>query len=176
MGEYIDDEQLGVDQEGDTDLVKQLRHQIKSLGTELHQTKAERDQLKTAGRTTTITQLLDEHKITNAAKVAKLIPADVEATKGGIDAWLGEFGDVFGIQKQATPTGETPAAGTEQAPAVPGQPTLIPSDVQAQWSAVQAAEQQAQVIAPVGLDRTIQELEALRGKGFEAVQEYMRTH
>lgn len=174
MGEYIDDEQLGIDQDGDTDLVRQLRHQIKTLGTELHQTKAERDTLKTAGRTTTIAQLLDERKITGAQKVAKLIPADVEATAGGIDAWLGEYADVFGIQKQAAPTGEKPAA--EQPPAVPGQPTLIPSDVQAQWSAVQTAEQQAQAIAPVGLDRQISELEALRGKGFEAVVEYMQSH
>jgi hypothetical protein len=174
MCEYgNNDEPLEVDQDGDTDLVKQLRHQIKTLGTELHTTKAERDVLKTAGRTTTITQLLEGRKINGAQKVAKLIPADVEATDGGIDTWLGEYADVFGIQKQAAPTGEAPADGT---PPAPQAPSLVPSEIQTQWSAIQSAEQSGEPIAPVGLDRQLAELNALKGKGFEAVQEYLQTH
>lgn len=55
------------------------------------------------------------------AKVAKLIPSEVEATEEAVKAWLKDFDDVFVGSASATPptTGEPAASDEPTAPSVP---------------------------------------------------------
>lgn len=88
-----------------------VRAQLRKLEKE---NKALQEQLAKAAqqvRETAITGVLTAKKL--PAKVAKLIPADVEATEEAVSKWLGDYSDLFTPQSDTT----TQPANTD------GQPT-----------------------------------------------------
>lgn len=85
-----------------------LRKQLEETLARLKTLEGENANLKTQARTSAISNLLTEKKYN--AKVAKLIPADVEPTAEGVQKWLDEFGDVFNVQKDA----EAESGGTDE--------------------------------------------------------------
>ncbi len=161
MPEYITDESLFVDQETDTDLVRQLRHQLKETGKRLHTAETRVTELETTGRKSTIAELLTAKGVKNGAKVAALIPADVEPTESGVNTWLDEYKDVFGITAE-------PAEGGGNSDAT-NQGSTVSADAQAQWAAAQAAEHSGTQNAPVGAERLFQDIRGLEGKSFDEV-------
>lgn len=85
------------DQDSDSQLVKDLRAQIKSLGSENKTLKTENETFKVEKRTASVADILKAKSIN--PKVAALIPSDVAADEGSVDKWLEEWGDVFGVKK-----------------------------------------------------------------------------
>lgn len=179
MGEYIDKPELLEDQESDSNLVRDLRHQIREANKHITAITADLGTARKENRDSTIGKMLVTHGITDEkklSKVVKLIPADIEATEKGLKSWIDEFGDVFGIGSE--PAATTPPAqageGVQPAGAAPGAQSTVPPEMQAMWAAAQATEQAGTVQAPVGVDRFRADLAALKGKGFDAVMEALQ--
>ena len=84
------------DQLEGTDLVKQLRTQLKAQKKASDEALEELKGFRQEQRTRTLASKLTEKGLN--AKVAKLVPADVE----DVDAWLTEYGDVFGITQNGS--------------------------------------------------------------------------
>lgn len=111
MGEYNDEfDNLTQDDHNDSDLVKQLRKQLREA------TKAKADLEKEVGsfraekRSTTIADVLKAKGVN--PKVAKLIPTDLEPSDEAVAGWLEEWGDVFGVV-QPEKGAEAPGNGSE---------------------------------------------------------------
>ena len=86
------------DQLEGTELVKQLRTQLKAQKKANDEAAEELKAFRQERRTQTLASKLTEKGLN--AKVAKLVPQDVE----DVDAWLTEYGDVFGINQTETDT------------------------------------------------------------------------
>ncbi len=98
-----EDEDGNIDGAG-TDLVKDLRKQIKTKDAELA---AQGDRLKTlemADRKRTVAEVLKSKGVKEG--LAAYYPADAEATPEKVAAWVVENADVFGVT--LTPPEETP--------------------------------------------------------------------
>lgn len=94
MSEYQDDFDFENDDESGSDLVKQLRKQVKELSKTLQEREAQIDEFASMGREKDIAQALEEMGVN--PKVAAFIPDDVEDYED-LQYWLGEYGDVFGV-------------------------------------------------------------------------------
>lgn len=81
----------------DSKLVKDLRKQINALSKELDEAKAESGPLRAKLRQREIADVLTERGL--KPKIAKFIPADVEMD--GLDSWLQENAEVFGLDLSA---------------------------------------------------------------------------
>lgn len=81
------------------DVVKQLRKVNRSLEKRLRELETEATSLKTAQRQRTVKDVLSAKGVN--PKVATFIPSDIEPTEEAVTAWLGEYGDVFGVQAPA---------------------------------------------------------------------------
>lgn len=89
---------LLTDQDDDSQLVKDLRAQIRKLSGEKKALEAENNEFKATQRSSSVADILKSKSIN--PKVAKLIPADVEATEESVTKWLEEWGDVFGVVQE----------------------------------------------------------------------------
>lgn len=111
-----DDNDFDIDEilNDNSDLVKQLRKQLRSKESELKKFESELSELRTAQRQNTIASVLSEKGV--SPKVAKFIPSDIDATPEAIDAWVNENADVFGIQvaKQSTQPSQADLATLRQ--------------------------------------------------------------
>ena len=88
------------DQLEGTELVRQLRSQLKAQKKASDEALEELKGFRQEQRTRTLASKLTEKGLN--PKVASLIPTDVE----DVDTWLTEYGDVFGIKQAA---GDPPA-------------------------------------------------------------------
>lgn len=100
------------DGHGNSDLVKQLRAALKAKNKEAQEFKAELDKLARTSRERSLADVLRDKELD--PKVAKLYPADAEPTAEAVDAWLSEFGDVFGVSNPAASVGEDVQAAARQ--------------------------------------------------------------
>lgn len=167
MPEYTDSEyaELTTDQDGDSPLLRSLRKQVRDLASKNKVLVEENGTLRTENRSTSLRDLLDERKVNNASKVAALAAKfDVEPTKEAVDAWLSEYGDVFGVTQDSGEGNTMPSDGSQPSAAQNVQTTTVPGDQQTSWSQIQAAEQAGQVNAPVGVDRIQAEIRSLASK------------
>ena len=96
--------------QSDSDLVRQLRKQLKSKEAELKKFESEIGELRGAQRTNLIQSVLSEKGV--SPKVAKFIPNDIETTPEALEAWINENADVFGFQvkRQEQPSQQDLAA------------------------------------------------------------------
>lgn len=140
MSRY-DDDDLELDETSDvkdTPLVKDLRKQIKDLQKQNQTLNEENSGFKTKQRVSDLAEVIKSKGLD--AKVASLYPKDAEATPEAVDAWLAEYGTVFGIK----------AGSDEQTPDAPEadatDPGLDPT-MQRAYLRMQATEGSAQVPA-----------------------------
>ena len=89
---YYDDEEEDTVQ---NDGINQLRKVNRALEKRTKELEQELASLKTQTRQRTVKDMLTAKGV--PAKVAALIPQDIEPTEEGISGWLQEFGDVFGV-------------------------------------------------------------------------------
>jgi len=101
------------DQDDDSQLVKDLRAQIRKLSGEKKALEAENSEFKATQRSSSVAEILKSKGINT--KVAKLIPADVEANEESVTKWLEEWGDVFGVAQKDESTDPDPTPGTQAA-------------------------------------------------------------
>lgn len=82
----------------ETTLLRQLRKQLKDAQKRDAEREAELAQLRGQNRERSLSEVLSTKGL--SSKVAKLYPKDAEATPEAVDAWLSEYGDVFGVQAE----------------------------------------------------------------------------
>lgn len=107
MTEWTEYDGYEDDDQGGNDLIKTLRKKIADDAKTAKQRDEEFKTLQTQVRTRTVADVLSDKGI--PAKVAGLIPETVEATKAAVETWLGEYGDLFGINQADTGTESTTA-------------------------------------------------------------------
>lgn len=139
-----------VDDGSETSTLKDLRKQREDAVNEAKALKAQLAALQNQVRTQTVAGVLKDKGV--PAKVAKLVPADVEATEEAVVKWLEEFGDVFGA---AAPAATTTTG--EDAPPKPG----VSQEAAAQLRAIQNVEAGGIPDAPVGLQRDLAKIQEL---------------
>lgn len=98
MAEYDDYED---DFESGSDLVKQLRKQLKEMSAALKERDEMLDEFFSATREEQIAESLSEMGL--SGKIAKFVPDDVEDEDDLVD-WLAEYGDAFGVSAKDTTT------------------------------------------------------------------------
>lgn len=147
------------DDDEETPLVKRLRDEIKQRDTRLQELdgtlaeqKKELTSLRPQVRLTSVREVLSDLKVN--PKVAKLIPSDVEVTKDAVSAWLDEYGDVLGIQKQEQAAPQTGTTAPVEGAAAP----LVTEETANQWERIQSADSSAGATSP---DKETKDLAAL---------------
>ena len=88
-----------------TELVKDLRKQLREKASSEKELAEKLAKLENQLRTETVSKVLEGRGV--PAKVAALIPSNVEATADGVGKWLDEYGDVFNIPKSEVQATET---------------------------------------------------------------------
>jgi hypothetical protein len=134
----------------DSDLVKRLRAEIAKRDKVLATKDAEFETLRGEVRRQSVANVLRDMGV--KAKVANLIPKDVDPTAEAVTAWVKEYEDVFGSAREATPQESAPK--TEQADSTPGpqgQANVAPETIQA-WQRMQTAEAAPGSTTPTGDD------------------------
>lgn len=91
---YDDEEEDTVQDNG----INQLRKVNRALEKRTKELEQELASLKTQTRQRSVKDVLTAKGV--PAKVAALIPQDIEPTEEAISGWLQEYGDVFGVQGQ----------------------------------------------------------------------------
>jgi hypothetical protein len=113
------DDLLDDDLSDGSDLVKQLRAALKSANKEKADQAKRLAELEKGQRTKSLADVLKEKGVSE--KVAKLYPSDADVSAEAVDAWLGEYGDVFGIEKQETAASDEAQEAASRISGVAGQ-------------------------------------------------------
>lgn len=111
MAEFSDTD-LYEDQPEDSTLLRQLRKELRKKTEALTEANKKIESAEKESRTTTLERLLTDKGA--KAKLARFIPADVEATPEAVDAWIDEYSDVFNIQRSETGEAEPSGEAQEQ--------------------------------------------------------------
>ena len=96
MSDYDDDD---VNERDSNELPAALRKQLKAKDKELAEIREQFKAVASRDRERTLSDALTSRGLN--AKVAKLLPADLDLSPESIDAWLTDYADVFGLQKPA---------------------------------------------------------------------------
>lgn len=94
MAQFEDEFDMDDTESSGTDLVKQLRKQVNELSKALKEREQEVAEFYTMSREQEIGEALSDMGIN--PKIAAFVPDDVE-DYDDLSAWLGEYGDVFGL-------------------------------------------------------------------------------
>ena len=90
----IDDDEFDSFDDG-SKLLKKLRRELSQTKKALKERGDELSSLKTETRKRTVRDVLSANGLN--PKIAAFIPSDIEPDEGAINAWINEYGDVFGI-------------------------------------------------------------------------------
>ena len=86
-------------QSSDSDLLKQLRKELKTKTKILSEMETQLSSIKSEQRQNVIKSVLESKGVT--PKIAKFIPADIDASPEALDNWIQENADVFGLTVQS---------------------------------------------------------------------------
>lgn len=96
--EYYDpDDYTQNENNGNPNLVKDLRSQIEKANKDLRDAQQTIAQQSNAIRERTVADVLSNKGV--PAKVAKLIPSDIEASESAVTKWLEDYSDLFQVTK-----------------------------------------------------------------------------
>lgn len=98
MSDYDDNDANDNDS---NELPAALRKQLKQKDKELAEIREQFKAVASRDRERTLSDALTSRGLN--AKVAKLLPADLDLSPESIDTWLTEYADVFGLQKTSEP-------------------------------------------------------------------------
>jgi hypothetical protein len=134
------DDLLDDDMSEGGDLVKQLRNALKAANKEKSDQAKRLAELEKGVRSQSLADVLKAKGLD--PKVARLYPNDADTTPEAVDAWLGEYGDVFGVEKQDTAADEETqqAANTIARVASQAPPANQSYDVNSLIAEIQAAK------------------------------------
>ena len=103
-------------QSSDSDLLKQLRKELKTKTKILSEMETQLSSIKSEQRQNVIKSVLESKGVT--PKIAKFIPADVEASPEALDNWIADNADVFGLTVQTPANAQPDLAALRQIDAV----------------------------------------------------------
>lgn len=158
MSDYLDDDFDG----NESDLVKQLRKQLRDKDKRLSEIETQFTELRNSARRDSLSKVLQAH----GAKpgLARFFPADSDPTEENVLAWLKEEGDLFGW---TPPAAEQPQ---ESAPVDEAEAQL-----RASYERVANTERAADAVAPDAGAQTRAFLDSLDGAGsLDAAVELIR--
>jgi len=114
-----DDDDLDDDDSGDgSNLVKQLRKQLRAKDKELVKITSAVKKMADASRKSTLSDLLKAKGVNE--KAAVFIPKDVEATEEAISAWIDEYKDVLNLTPNPDEEGsDNEGSGSESGEQIP---------------------------------------------------------
>jgi hypothetical protein len=135
MADWDDDDNF----EDGTELVKQLRKQLKEKTAALKEREERLAELEPQVRANSLTSILSELNVKDP-RVARLMPKEIDVTKENVESWLGEYGDLFNIKTGETEGAESASATTDT--------TNTGSTEQQDWQRFQAQSQAAGAAAP----------------------------
>jgi len=127
------------------DVLKKVRRAERSKDKQLKELQSELEALRKFQRETTISQVLTEKGIN--PKVAKFIPSDIDLSSDGINNWLTENGDLFGVaspKQQNTVDDNDLAVFRQISEATSG--ALSPDDVNDVFSSIDNAQSQEELL------------------------------
>lgn len=104
-----DDDEVTQVQQSESDLLKQLRKELKTKSKMLSEMEGQLSSIKNEQRQNVIKSVLESKGV--SPKIAKFIPQDIEANPEVIDNWIAENADVFGLTVQ-TPADVKPDLAT----------------------------------------------------------------
>jgi hypothetical protein len=104
-----DDDDINQSQQSDSDLLKQLRKELKTKSKMLSDMEGQLSSIKTEQRHNVIKSVLESKGV--SPKIAKFIPQEIEANPDSIDNWIAENAEVFGLTVQ-TPDDVKPDLAT----------------------------------------------------------------
>lgn len=96
-----DDEETQTEFLSDSQLVKELRKQLKAEKRRTKELEAKTGELTKAQKERILKDVLTSKGVNQ--KIAQFIPEDIEASEDAISAWLDANGDVFGYQPSDKP-------------------------------------------------------------------------
>jgi hypothetical protein len=96
-------------QNSDSDLLKQLRKELKTKTKLLSEMETQLGSIKSEQRQNVITSFLESKGV--SPKIAKFIPQDIDASPDAIENWIVDNADVFGLTVQ-TPADVQPDLAT----------------------------------------------------------------
>lgn len=141
--DYDDDDNYS-DTSG-TDLVKQLRKQLREASRERDELRTQNAALTQSTRKSSLSNILASKNV-NPKLASFLAKDEVEPTDEAVTKWLADYGDVFNVSGTASDAGNEPAPAAQtqdaayRAPAAPGDDAAILA-----FQQMQAATQRAQV-------------------------------
>ena len=94
-----DEEDVIPSQQSESDLLKQLRKELKNKSKMLSEMEGQLSSIKTEQRQNVIKSVLESKGV--SPKIAKFIPADIDASPEALDNWIQENADVFGLTVQS---------------------------------------------------------------------------
>jgi hypothetical protein len=104
-----DEEEIIQSQQSDSDLLKQLRKELKNKSKMLSEMEGQLSSINTEQRQNVIKSVLESKGV--SPKIAKFIPQDLDASPEAVDTWIQENADVFGLTVQ-TPDDVKPDLAT----------------------------------------------------------------
>jgi hypothetical protein len=104
-----DEEDVIPSQQSESDLLKQLRKELKNKSKMLSEMEGQLSSIKTEQRQNVIKSVLESKGV--SPKIAKFIPADIDASTEAVDNWISDNADVFGLTVQ-TPDDVKPDLAT----------------------------------------------------------------
>jgi hypothetical protein len=93
-------------QQSDSDLLRQLRKELKTKSKMLSEMEGQLSTIKSEQRQNVIKSVLESKGV--SPKIAKFIPQDVEPSAEALESWIEENADIFGLTVQ-TPSEQTPS-------------------------------------------------------------------
>ena len=104
-----DEDDVIPSQQSESDLLKQLRKELKSKSKMLSEMEGQLSSIKTEQRQNVIKSVLESKGV--SPKIAKFIPQDIDASPEAVDTWIQDNADVFGLTVQ-TPADVKPDLAT----------------------------------------------------------------
>lgn len=134
--------------DNDSNLVKQLRAQLKEAQKTKGELEKEIGMLRPQVRATSLKSVLSEIGVN--PKIAALLPSDVEPTKEAVSEWLKEYGELFNVKGEASEVAAEKAEAEDTAEPLAGQKqeTVLPPDIQEQWARIQSGESATGTTSP----------------------------
>jgi len=111
-----DDEDVIQSQQSESDLLKQLRKELKVKSKVLSEMEGQLSSIKTEQRQNVIKSVLESKGV--SPKIAKFIPADIDASPEAVNNWIADNADVFGLTVQTPAEVQPDLAALRQIDAV----------------------------------------------------------
>lgn len=127
-----------------SDLLKQLRKQLRQAEKEKREQAAELQTLRSERRSMSVAQVLEAEGV--PARIAKYIPSEI-TDKEAVKAWLEENGEDFGYAKGAHEGEPDPDEGTFRRMNNATENALSPSQIEDLYSQIDAAQSAEEVNA-----------------------------